>query len=330
MAIVRLVAFLVILLAAAAGSTTAQGTLKQGITRENSNLKPDKAKQPGQGQETVERVQPTADKPSGNLSEIHTAKNSDDIETQRKLVAFTKWLAVVGGLQFLALTVQAIVFWRTLNQVKAQANLMRVHAEHLENLVGAAKANAEAARDNATAAKDGAESAKANANATQENIELIIKKERATLVFELNDIEWNNPPLPPFASTVSGVTYKVRFFGYTPAFIIGTSVWAFVDASKEPPTEGTRSSMPIPKIVSSDTEFPVQKVPIWPIFWDSAQTEAVREKRSFIHFHGCIRYKDQFDKQRETTIKCRWEESSIPGLGGKWITYGKPEDNRQT
>src|SRR6266403_2581311 len=180
MAIVRLVAFLVILLAAAAGSTTAQGTLKQGITRENSNLKPDKAKQPGQGQETVERVQPTADKPSGNLSEIHTAKNSDDIETQRKLVAFTKWLAVVGGLQFLALTVQAIVFWRTLNQVKAQANLMRVHAEHLENLVGAAKANAEAARDNATAAKDGAESAKANANATQENIELIIKKERAT------------------------------------------------------------------------------------------------------------------------------------------------------
>src|SRR5437016_12562854 len=121
---------------------------------------------------------------------------------------------------------------------------MRVHAEHLENLVGAAKANAEgAARDNAIAAKDGAESAKANANAAQENIELIIKKERATLVLELNDIEWNDPPLPPFASTVSGVTYKVLFFGYTPAFIIGTSVWAFVDASKEPQTEGTGSSM---------------------------------------------------------------------------------------
>src|SRR5258708_963918 len=156
MTVVRHFALLVILLAAAVGTAIAQSTPKQGTATEKSSLKSDRAKQPDLSHETVEKVPPTADKPSANLTDTHVANNSEDIETQRKLVEFTKWLAIVGGLQFLALIVQAIVFWRTLHQVKAQANLMRVHADHLENLVVASKANAEAARNNAIATKDSA------------------------------------------------------------------------------------------------------------------------------------------------------------------------------
>src|SRR5258708_10541068 len=147
---------LVILLAAAVGTAAAQGTPKQGTSTEKSSLKSGRAKQPDQSHETVEKVPPTADKPAANLTDTHAANSSEDKETQRKLVEFTKWLAIVGGLQLLALIVQAIVFWRTLDQVKAQANLMRVHADHLENLVAAGQANAEAARNNAIATKDSA------------------------------------------------------------------------------------------------------------------------------------------------------------------------------
>jgi hypothetical protein len=221
MTVVRHLALLVILLAAAVGTTTAQGTPKQGITKEKSSLKTDKAKQADQSHETAEKVPPTADKPCANLSDTHTARSSQDIETQRKLVDFTMLLAIVGGLQFLALIVQAIVFWRTLNQVKAQANLMRVHAEHLENLVAAAKANAEAARDNAIAAKESASA--------------LINSERAWIVAELVPIcvrfggDWHRPVGNGWAQLSEKeifngdhVKHKLKFtnMGRTPAHIL--------------------------------------------------------------------------------------------------------------
>ena len=121
------------------------------------------------------------------------------------------------------------------------------------------------------------------AKAALENIELLIKKERATLAFKLNDIEWNHPPVPPSDSTLGSARYEVLFFGYTPAYIVDMSVWAFVDASKEPPTETRQSSISIPKIVSSDTELPVQIAIIWPIFSKPEETEAIRKGRSFVH-----------------------------------------------
>jgi hypothetical protein len=53
----------------------------------------------------------------------------------------------------------------------------------------------------------------------KETIELIVKKERATLSFDVNGIEWNTPMLP-FNSSVSNVQYKILFFAYTPAYIL--------------------------------------------------------------------------------------------------------------
>jgi hypothetical protein len=168
------------------------------------------------------------------------------------------------------------------------------------------------------------------AETAKDNVELIIKKERATLAFDLSDIKWHNPPVPPFNSAISGATYKILFFGYTPAYIVDSSVWVFVDTSKEPPNEPTRSPIAIPKIISSNMDMAAQTAPIWPLFFEPEQLEAIRKGLSFIHFHGYIKYRDQFDKQRQTTIKCRWEESDIVGLNGEWVPYGKPEDNQQT
>src|SRR6267143_298591 len=108
-----------VMLAATVGGVTAQQVPKQGVAKPKGSLNTAKAEQPKKHQEAV--AAPLANQPSIALPDDKTKKNSEEIETQRKLVEFTKWLAVVGALQFLALIVQAVVFWRTLRQMRDTA-----------------------------------------------------------------------------------------------------------------------------------------------------------------------------------------------------------------
>jgi len=72
-----------------------------------------------------------------------------DLKIQRQLSLFinTGLLVVVGVLQFVALIVQAIVFYRTLKKIGKQAGIMETHADYLKCL--AAGNNAVAAKLNA-------------------------------------------------------------------------------------------------------------------------------------------------------------------------------------
>ena len=131
---------LAILLPATVGIIAAQSSPKQSAATE-------KAKQSDQNQKAADKASPpTVEQPSSQ-----TSGSSDHIEIQRKLVKYTIYLAVVGGLQFIALIVQAVAFWRTLEAVRIQATLMGKHAEHLENLAAAARDNAKAAKASADA-----------------------------------------------------------------------------------------------------------------------------------------------------------------------------------
>jgi hypothetical protein len=65
-------------------------------------------------------------------------QSGEDIEVQRQLAKFTKYLVWVGLLQAAVLAGTLALIWR-------QANLMGEHAGHLENLAVAARANAQAA-----------------------------------------------------------------------------------------------------------------------------------------------------------------------------------------
>ena len=127
---VKHLVFLVIVVSATAGTVAAQDSPKQSqavgqVASQNT------------GQSSI------------HSSDAQTIKGSEDLELQRKLAKFTKWLVIVGAFQFVALIVQAIAFWYTLGAIRTQANLMGVHAGHLNNLATAAKNNAEAASLNA-------------------------------------------------------------------------------------------------------------------------------------------------------------------------------------
>jgi hypothetical protein len=116
-------ALAILFLTAPIGFFAAQGAPKQGVTELERSLNPKKTKQPGQNHEAADKVvSPRADQPSAHISDTETARSSEDIEIQRKLVKFTKWLAIVGALQFLALISQAIVFWFTLKRMRDTAN----------------------------------------------------------------------------------------------------------------------------------------------------------------------------------------------------------------
>jgi hypothetical protein len=68
--------------------------------------------------------------------EDRTQQSADDVEIQRKLANFTKYLVWVGG-------IQAVNLAGTLLLIKRQANLMKTHAEHFEKLAGATASQAD-------------------------------------------------------------------------------------------------------------------------------------------------------------------------------------------
>src|ERR1700690_3125664 len=73
-------------------------------------------------QKTARRSETTVSEPTNTptVKSVTTHAN-DDTEVQRKLVRFTFWLVLVGGLQFVALVAQGIVFFFTLRAINSQA-----------------------------------------------------------------------------------------------------------------------------------------------------------------------------------------------------------------
>jgi hypothetical protein len=174
----------------------------------------------------VKDVQPAIqDKPrpatiNGSSHNANESANDDG-----RLVTVTIWLAVVGGLQFLALIGQAVVFFR-------QAKIMEQHRTSLEELAKAAGSNAKAAQD--------------NASATKTNTDVLINSERSWL---MADILWTaDVPHAPYPTTlkvmngsgVSGETetldicWVCRNDGNTPAWITEKQLWLKI-FQKAPP-----------------------------------------------------------------------------------------------
>jgi len=147
------------------------------------------------------------------------------------------------------------------------------------------------------------------------------------LAFEMRKLKWNYPEVPPALPSFSAVEFDILFFGYTPAFIVNSSAWAFIHTAKEPPDEITFPSraIEIPPIISDKTVLATQSQLVWPIFIEPVDYQAVMKGRSFVHFHASVQYRDAFGIERETTVHKRWENSEIPGLSDEWVDYGKNE-----
>ncbi len=63
---------------------------------------------------------------------------------------------------------------------------------------------------------------------------------------------------------------------------------------------------------------------------DDLLIQEVKARRMFICVRGFIKYKDVFDRQRETAFRYVWRYSEAVADYGQWEKSGSPEENRET
>jgi hypothetical protein len=252
--------------------------------------------------------------PSGAL-DSPASKPNDDIEIQRKLVTFTGLLVLVGALQFIALVVQSIVFYCTLAAIRGQLTAMKEAGAQTDKLIGRAAEQAKATQDSADAAKT--------------SLEMLISKERARIWIE---------PAPLDLDKERSVEYKLSFHGTTPAFILDAQAGTDITDSPDPATGWERLSLPmvpIPRQITPQT--PLDAMPHLTISMSEEDVEAIRGGTKFFHFRGFIKYRDVFDRERETSFCYCWNvyfghvgAILVPIRFERWQKTGPPEANRET
>jgi hypothetical protein len=266
--------------------------------------------------------------------------------------AFGALLVLVGFLQVWLL-------YQTRGEIKRQADTMDRQGEKLAESLAIAKSAATAARDNAEAAHRQADTmdkqtailgesvaaAKASAKAAQDGVELIISKERARLrvamlPFDLSSnptrVEIRGGPTPLLQA--HGLSFVVTSYGPTPAFITGSSAIGRLLETEDADCE---ADVPIPIIGLPEIVLPsAGPITSHTVLWEEVvnpeafNAEKIRDHKLFIHVCGYIRYKDAFDRERETTFCLRWEpKTGLVIMGdpdGYWVKRGPPEANRET
>lgn len=256
----------------------------------------------------------TKDKSQNNEVKVSTLPDKIRIQSIKDAIDWTILgctivLTVVG-------VTGTVIALKTLFAIQRQAEIMDEHRASLEELSEAANKNAGAARDSAIAAKD--------------HIEIIINKERARLWIETPQKLNLSVDAPIF------ISYKLFYEGFTPAFNVTSEVNALISAIKDFPDSGFKQKVfSLPNVVSSKSDLQPQYSNFilnyggsLRIKLDGETLSKVGESQMFVHFWGVIRYRDIFDRDRETTFRYRW----LPGKDeryDRWETCGEPEDNRQ-
>jgi hypothetical protein len=253
--------------------------------------------------------------------------------------AFSGLLVIVGFLQ-----------WRV---IKIQASLLRKHAVHLESLAIAAKNNAVATQTVAEATQkttdgireqvdlmekqtkaivDTAEAAKFSAAAADKNLEMIISKERARIRVKPKELNLSPKPLP-----IYGVDFTVSISGASAAFIIDAQCCAY-SSPKEQIGVGYDAftlQFEILDVISPNIA-PINCSTIFLFGIPDAADEIpeIKADRLFVELRGFIKYKDVFDRERETRFRYVWKFSPYAPMDGErfgyWEECGEEADNAKT
>lgn len=214
------------------------------------------------------------------VQELKTAQaaRNEDRAIQGLLAKYTRWLVYVGVIQFIALIFQALIFFLTLRKIETQANLMREHALHLENL--------------ATAAKENAIAAKASAD-------VLVASERAWILVDTGDIPDNFEP-DQSSVQILDVRPIIRNSGRTPGtitrgFIRSYLVPAGTQLPPEPDYRGTMAEVPVNIILAPNGIVQALHVPIaLSVFVD------VRQGNQRLYVYGFVDYVDFANQARQS------------------------------
>jgi len=236
-----------------------------------------------------------------------------------RLTWFTEALALVAVLQLLTLIWQGFALRKILRGTSS-------HAHEMEHQSSVMDEQLKLMAEQLTALKDTASAASASATAARENVDLIVKKERARLRIELAPFYLNfGAPSP--------ANYAVQHEGSTDAFVLSSHAAVYVSDSREPdPSLGTGKPMPIPSAITAQNPVVTAQDVLHP--FTEEEIDSIRQLKSFVHFTGFVRYKDVFDGEHETRFNRVWSIAQMNNLGQEPFTYwehcGGADENRET
>jgi hypothetical protein len=168
------------------------------------------------------------------------------------------------------------------------------------------------------------------AEAANKNIEMFISKERARLRIDLKPLS-----LSPKYGSAYTVDFAVNIYGATEAYIVETRCAAYVL-----PWENVGS----PEVASA-VMFPIHSLPnVIPPNAPAYEQHAflhldhpepiiseISLNRLFVGLRGFIKYRDVFDRERETRFRYVWRFNlNFGGATGNWEKCGAEEDNQET
>jgi hypothetical protein len=256
------------------------------------------------------------------------------------LLATPTWL---DSHQYLALWIEGIALllifawdrWDSHQQHKqtlAQMGIMQRQADLIDGQTAVLKESVSVAKDGAEAAKANAEAARLNAEAAKNMLELTVSKERARLRVEVKALD-----LSIAGYLAHTVEYTVRLYGTTEARVIESGAEAYLHNSAEPPTDKNSLMMPIglEQVLSPQSPTVTKSAFLMPkIKLDKADVDGINERKSFVHFRGFIKYRDVFERERETRFQYLWNVTDLPNFGGGpfsyWTRSGAASDNSET
>jgi hypothetical protein len=206
----------------------------------------------------------------------------------------------------------------------AQMNIMQSQAD-------ATRDNALAAKESAEAAKENAEASRLNADTAKAILELTISKERARLRVTLKPLN-----LYVGGFMAHSVEYTVQLYGPTEARIIESGATAEVTSTSNPSSpDAYPIPIVLPEVITPSTPVTQLTAFIMPnLKLDEAQIKSINARTAFVHFHGFIRYKDVFERERETKFRFIWTVTDLPTFGqgpySLWMKSGAEGDNIET
>ena len=228
---------------------------------------------------------------------LATHPNDSDLEI--KLMWFLGTLAVVAVLQFITLLWQAVTIRKMLGRIAEQSYQMDHQSTMMAGQLTALQDTASAAQSSAAAAKD--------------SVDVIVSKERARLRIELAPFYLNfGAPSP--------ANYAVQLQGKTDAYVLNSHAAVYLSDSREPdPNLETGRPMPLPNAITPQSPVVKARDVLHP--FSDEEIENIRQRKSFVHFTGFVRYKDVFDGEHETRFNRVWSIAKMNHLGEEPFTY---------
>jgi hypothetical protein len=316
------------------------GTPKVGVAKSDGGSK--RQEQPN-GQPGNQPTPPTVTstpQPATPACDETCQQGRQNLKIQSRLVWLTGGLVLVGFLQGGSMIWQAILLWKTRDEVHRQADWTETQTGRISRQADLMNRQNVFLKESIAIARESAEAAKASAEVALAQINAMKSKERAKLSFELDPF---SPHLyfksSPWAQPIN---WRVKLHGQSEAWDVKSPAIFCVGEPTKHLFFGFHS-LNLPSILSPTLrEYSGQLVLH---FHDSeGQTlgedtlEKLESGKTSLFFSGSIEYTDVYGDRWILPIRRRWVyfERRIPAIeklaasaGGYWMEEGNNKEQKQ-